>query len=288
MEGNVLFQTRKRAGMKKEMITIRVFRILFLPIAVFYLFGCNSNPKQESGSTNLLPDSINRLLKKRDGDTVVFTSKYVLNDGEPITNVIHDTNNEWQFLSDHPVEIVDIKLVTLKQILKHDSSVKTILKLGLGCKACRKVVNSKWSISCEPNKPEGKAIAIDLVHLHDTVRISGNFILFLRPDEARFNSSLGSDSSQLYTSDGDFGYGIQGTMDNLPKAKNFRDIKAEVSAQRYILINDCKKCPVLIDRDTIDYGYILSGRGKEIKLYTGSIHSGDYLGEVAEYFNIKR
>ncbi|MEK6616225.1 MAG: hypothetical protein AABZ32_08965 [Bacteroidota bacterium] len=41
-----------------------------------------------------------------------------------------------------------------------------------------------------------------------------------------------------------------------------------------------------IDRDTIDYGLILSSKGKEIKINT-FLHSGDYLYDVDEYFNVK-
>jgi hypothetical protein len=135
-------------------------------------------------------------------------------------------------------------------------------------------------------QPQRVMEPIKETHLHDTVQMSGNFILFLRPDEARYKSY--NNEPGLFEGDAEFGWGVQGTLDSLPNHKAFGGIQADVSVQRYILIKDCKKCPLLIDRDTIDYGYIISGRGKEIKLYTGTIHGGDYLAELSEYFKINR
>jgi hypothetical protein len=52
------------------------------------------------------------------------------------------------------------------------------------------------------------------------------------------------------------------------------------------LIKDCKGCPLVIDRDTVDYGYILSGKGKSITTTYNSVHSGDYLDEISGYFGL--
>jgi hypothetical protein len=42
--------------------------------------------------------------------------------------------------------------------------------------------------------------------------------------------------------------------------------------------------PLIIDRDTINCGYILSQKGRAIATAYNSVHSGDYLGEMGDYF----
>lgn len=122
-------------------------------------------------------------------------------------------------------------------------------------------------------------------HLQDTTKISGNFILFLRPDSLRFESYLAQ--TEIKEADADFGYGIQGTMDSIVNNSKYRNIFAFVSTDRFILIQDCKSCPLLIDRDSINYGYILSGKKLELKTNYSQVHSGNYLQEINEYFKIK-
>jgi len=122
-------------------------------------------------------------------------------------------------------------------------------------------------------------------HLHDTTTISGNFILFLRPDSLRFESY--SSKTELEEADADFGYGIQGTMDSIVNNSKYQNIFAFASTDRYILIKDCKNCPLLIDRDSINYGYILSGKKLELITNFSQVHSGNYLQEINEYFKIK-
>lgn len=135
--------------------------------------------------------------------------------------------------------------------------------------------------------PTSTPVEIPETHLHDTTTVSGNFILFLRPDSLRFQSYTLDDHSGIYETDSDFGFGITSTQDSLPKYKKYKNIQAVVSTNRYIIIKDCKSCPLTIDRDTIDYGIILSGKGREIKSTYEFVHSGDYLQEINEYFKIK-
>jgi hypothetical protein len=129
---------------------------------------------------------------------------------------------------------------------------------------------------------EGAAVL--KTHLRDTMYVSGSFILFLRPDDERYNSQAADDTTgEITEADADFGAGISGTMDSLSKNARYKDIKCLVSVNRYILIKDCKGGPLLIDRDSVDVGYILSARGKPIQTRYNSVHSGDYLGEIDEY-----
>jgi hypothetical protein len=122
-------------------------------------------------------------------------------------------------------------------------------------------------------------------HLHDTTVLSGSFILFLRPDDARFESY--DPDSGIGDADSDFGVGISNTTDSLSKNKKYKGIKATVSTNRFITIMDCKTCPLTIDRDTINYGIILSSKSKQIVTTYGQVHSGDYLQEVSGYFGLK-
>jgi len=121
-------------------------------------------------------------------------------------------------------------------------------------------------------------------HLHDTTILSGSFILFLRPDSARFESY--DEDSGIYDADADFGVAITNSMDGISKNKKYHNLKALISTNRFIIIKDCKTCPLTIDRDTIDYGVILSAKNKPVRTTYGQVHSGDYLQDVNEYFSI--
>ena len=109
--------------------------------------------------------------------------------------------------------------------------------------------------------------------------------MFLRPDSARFDHyKKGGD--EIYEADRDFGFGIAATMDSISNNIKYKNIRSAISASRFIVIKDCKSCPLTIDRDTINYGLILTAKNNEIKINT-FIHSGDYLYDIDEYFNIK-
>lgn len=121
-------------------------------------------------------------------------------------------------------------------------------------------------------------------HLKDTTRMSGNELLFLCPDPARYDSLAANEDNEMGTVSEDFEVGIRNTLDSVKANKKYKNIKVWISVQRYILIKDCKNGPLLIDRDTVTYGYILSGPGKAVGSVYNSVHSGDYLGELDEYF----
>jgi|SRR5687767_8194479 len=121
-------------------------------------------------------------------------------------------------------------------------------------------------------------------HLQDTTVIKGDFILFLRPDSTRFENYAKEDEN-IYEADSDFGFGMSATIDSISRNKKYNNIHTTVSDKRYVVIMDCKNCPQTIDRDTINYGLLLTSKGKEIRIQT-NLHSGDYLQDVDEYFNV--
>lgn len=121
-------------------------------------------------------------------------------------------------------------------------------------------------------------------HLVDTLKAEGSFILFLTPTEQRYNEMV-NDSTGSGDADSDFGDGIRNTLDSLKANSHYKDIQGLVSQQRYILIKDCKGGPIVLDRDTISYGVVLSAPGKAIDTtQLGEVHSGDYCGQIRQYF----
>jgi hypothetical protein len=120
-------------------------------------------------------------------------------------------------------------------------------------------------------------------HLHDTTYVEGSFILFLCPDDSRY-AELESISEDVGTGDSDFGIGISNTLDSLKQNPQYSNIKGLVSTHRYINIKDCIGGPLVIDRDTVNYGFIMSAKGKHIDSDLNSVHSGHYCGEIDSYF----
>jgi hypothetical protein len=136
--------------------------------------------------------------------------------------------------------------------------------------------------------PESEKPVILKTHLRDTTYASGSFILFLRPDDDRYAELDKDPDGGAADGDSDFGVGISNTTDSMSKNERYKDVKTLNSTKRYIFIKDCKGGPLLIDRDSVSYGVILSAKGKEISTTYNSVHSGDYLGDVDTYFSLHR
>ena len=109
-------------------------------------------------------------------------------------------------------------------------------------------------------------------------------ILFLTPDCLRFESL--EDESGIYDACSDFGVGISNTITGVSKNKKYQDyeIKVRTTDKRYISIKDCYECPITLDRDSVNYGYILSSYGRSVETKFNEVHSGDYIQELKEYF----
>ncbi|WP_157490929.1 hypothetical protein [Maribacter dokdonensis] len=121
----------------------------------------------------------------------------------------------------------------------------------------------------------------EFTHLKDTIEISGKAILILRPDSLRFQSYLDSGKEWIYEVDSDFGFGFSTALDSL----NFDEVIEEVTEKRFVKIVECKGCPKLIDRDTIDYGYILTRPETEIEIQGNSVFGSEYyIQKFEKYF----
>jgi hypothetical protein len=84
-------------------------------------------------------------VNNTDLEKAVFTLKGVIKSSMPILYVVHDTDDEWQFLSDGEVSMEDMMIVTMGEITKIDPSVG-LLSLDMGYEAVRKSVNVDWVI----------------------------------------------------------------------------------------------------------------------------------------------
>src|ERR1051325_11084777 len=101
------------------------------------------------------------------------------------------------------------------------------------------------------------AVTGHIVHLKDTAKVEANCVVFLRPDEARFSDYEKDPGLQIYEADADFADGLTGTLNAFEKDKRYDDLNGEIVTERYVSIKGCEGGPLLIDRDSVDYGLIL-------------------------------
>lgn len=82
--------------------------------------------------------------------------------------------------------------------------------------------------------------------------------MFFRPDSLRFHNYSKDPHSGIYEADSDFVFGISSAIHSLTNQKKYSNIKSVVSNFRHALILDGENGEVLIDRDSMDYGYLLT------------------------------
>jgi len=80
-------------------------------------------------------------------DKSVFTTTYILESKFPIIYIVHDDDDEWQFLGGQQVEEKHLMIVSLKNILDYDKSIESILDLPKGFEAYREDIGDKWQIT---------------------------------------------------------------------------------------------------------------------------------------------
>ncbi len=83
------------------------------------------------------------------GNTAVFTTKFVLNDGKDITTVYHyEEDGAWQFSSSDEVRDFEevARIVSIDEIVKLDNTLLEIADLPEGFMAFRNSKIDKWEI----------------------------------------------------------------------------------------------------------------------------------------------
>ncbi len=84
--------------------------------------------------------------------TAVFTTKFVIEDKNPITYVSHDSEDgSWQFFSDDEFEDFEkvAKIVGLGEIIELDKTILQLADMPEGYIAYRKNKDDKWIIQKE-------------------------------------------------------------------------------------------------------------------------------------------
>src|SRR5882762_5156345 len=110
------------------------------------------------------------------------------------------------------------------------------------------------SVKLYPNREKHPdTVAVLKTHLRDTSYAAGNFILFLRPDDARYAELENDPDGGAGDADSDFGIGISNTTDSLRKNARYAAVRTLTSTKRYVFIRDCKDGPLVIDRDSASY-----------------------------------
>jgi hypothetical protein len=75
----------------------------------------------------------------------VFTSVQVLENLMPILYVVHDEDDDWQFLSGHEKgDDKDGRIIAFDEVLQIDASLNSILWIPSGIEAYRSDINAEW------------------------------------------------------------------------------------------------------------------------------------------------
>jgi hypothetical protein len=167
--------------------------------------------------------------------------------------------------------------------------------LAFGCSPEEKTSNDTLADTVIKTLPKDKtdvpvlADSTKLIgtHLADTAMFTGSWVIFLRPDSARFDFYSKKLEAGIYETDADFGDAISMAIDSIVGNKDFKGIKGMVSTKRYITLLDCKGGPLTIDRDTVNYGIILTGTDRVIKAEQNVYGGAHYVKVIRKYFGIK-
>jgi hypothetical protein len=73
----------------------------------------------------------------------VFTTRQWLDLQQPIVEVVHDHNGDWQFLTGDQ-ELEDLKIVAIGQIIQKDPTLNEVFNLDYGEAAKRAAIGAKW------------------------------------------------------------------------------------------------------------------------------------------------
>lgn len=77
----------------------------------------------------------------------VFTTTFVMTGNSPVVKVIHDRDDDWQFLSAEGADMSQVMLVSLLEIVDRDKTINELSSLPMGQQAARKQVGDKWVVS---------------------------------------------------------------------------------------------------------------------------------------------
>lgn len=118
------------------------------------MLSCGFNSAENEDNLTIFQSEKTELVKIKMQfteplSTAVFTSVFVIEGNQLITNVSHELEDSaWQFHSNDQLEGThNARVVGLGQIIEMDSSLLEIANLPLGYKATRNSANAEWKIS---------------------------------------------------------------------------------------------------------------------------------------------
>jgi hypothetical protein len=79
-------------------------------------------------------------------NTAVFTTRFVIAENSPILYVTCDSDGDWHFMGDDDVTEEDAKLVSIKNILDLDNTLKDLPPLEEGYRAIRESKDDEWEL----------------------------------------------------------------------------------------------------------------------------------------------
>lgn len=113
----------------------------------------------------------------------------------------------------------------------------------------------------------------------DTLAIDGSTVVFLEPKDYDVYDTLARKLSW------DFAFSILETHDSL-RAANMNDVSIYVAQERYIRIIDCLNKPMIIDRDSIIYGFIITSPERNVFIEEDTILSSTHnMERLRAYFH---
>ena len=117
-------------------------------------------------------------------------------------------------------------------------------------------------------------------HLKDTLLITTDAIIALRPDELRFQYFLDSGNETVYEADSDFGFSIYTAFNDFVSKR----VSEHITQRRYLNIINCFDCPQIIDRDTINYGIICVSKKKSTVILESIMPADATIDFLNNYF----
>lgn len=87
------------------------------------------------------------MITEEQKRNAVFTVQQVTKEHLPVLLVVHDREDEWQFLPNVEVTEADIVITALENVIKIDSSLEKILWIPGGTQALRDEKDGEWTTS---------------------------------------------------------------------------------------------------------------------------------------------
>lgn len=82
-----------------------------------------------------------------DKNVAVITTRFVLSGQESITHVYHhQEDGMWEFVGEEDANESDYLVISLEEMVQHDSSIQDVIEIGLGYSAHRVSLGKEWQI----------------------------------------------------------------------------------------------------------------------------------------------